>query len=58
MTLHLLGIRHHGPGSARSVLATLGDIRPDVVLVELPADVEVTKGFSALSGLRSTSVSN
>jgi hypothetical protein len=40
MTLHLLGIRHHGPGSARSVLATLDDIRPDVVLVELPADVE------------------
>ena len=40
MTLHLLGIRHHGPGSARSVLASLDTIRPDVVLVELPADVE------------------
>ena len=40
MTLHLLGIRHHGPGSARSVLATLDHVRPDVVLVELPADVE------------------
>jgi len=40
MTLHLLGIRHHGPGSARSVLATLDELRPDAVLVELPADVE------------------
>ncbi len=40
MTLHLLGIRHHGPGSARSVLAVLAQVEPDVVLVELPADVE------------------
>jgi hypothetical protein len=40
MTLHLLGIRHHGPGSARSVLGALDDLVPDVVLVELPADVE------------------
>jgi hypothetical protein len=38
MSLHLLGIRHHGPGSARSVLRALEEIEPDVVLVELPAD--------------------
>lgn len=36
--LHLLGVRHHGPGSARSVLRALDELRPDVVLVELPAD--------------------
>ena len=36
--LHLLGIRHHGPGSARSVLRALEEIEPDVVLIELPAD--------------------
>ena len=40
MTLHLLGIRHHGPGSARSVLGALDDLAPDIVLVEVPADVE------------------
>ena len=40
MTLHLLGIRHHGPGSARSVLSVLEEVQPDVVLIELPADVE------------------
>ncbi len=40
MSLHLLGIRHHGPGSARSVLGALDDLAPDIVLVELPADVE------------------
>jgi hypothetical protein len=38
MSLHLLGVRHHGPGSARSVLRALEEIEPDVVLVELPAD--------------------
>jgi Family of unknown function (DUF5682) len=36
--LHLLGIRHHGPGSARSVVRALDDLRPDVVLVEAPAE--------------------
>lgn len=40
VSLHLLGIRHHGPGSARSVLSALDELQPDVVLVELPADVE------------------
>lgn len=39
MTVHLLGIRHHGPGSARSVLRALDEFDPDVVLVEAPADV-------------------
>ena len=35
MTVHLLGIRHHGPGSARSVLRALGEVQPDIVLVHL-----------------------
>jgi hypothetical protein len=30
----ILGIRHHGPGSARSVARALDELRPDVVLVE------------------------
>ena len=38
--LHLLGIRHHGPGSARSVRRALDALRPDVVLVEAPADAD------------------
>lgn len=32
--VHVLGVRHHGPGSARSVRAALDDLRPDVVVVE------------------------
>lgn len=38
-TVQVYGIRHHGPGSARALVAALTDFRPDVVLVELPADV-------------------
>ncbi|MEI2704048.1 MAG: DUF5682 family protein [Ilumatobacteraceae bacterium] len=37
---HLLGIRHHGPGSARSLVAALDELRPDTVAVELPADTQ------------------
>src|SRR6476619_7623885 len=39
-TVQLLGIRHHGPGSARSVRRALDELQPTVVLVELPADCE------------------
>ncbi|MDO8363558.1 MAG: DUF5682 family protein, partial [Actinomycetota bacterium] len=38
--VQLLGIRHHGPGSARSVVRALDEMQPTVVLVELPADCE------------------
>lgn len=36
--VEVLGIRHHGPGSARSVLAALDELRPRVVAIELPED--------------------
>src|SRR5687767_7380901 len=36
--IHLLGIRHHGPGSARSVRRALEQLKPDCVLVEGPPD--------------------
>ncbi len=51
MTVHLLGIRHHGPGSARSVLAMLDSVQPDAVLVELPADVEPVLRWIGDTGL-------
>ncbi len=35
---HLLGIRHHGPGSAKAVLSALEATPPDCLLVEAPAD--------------------
>src|SRR6266540_4548878 len=40
MSIHIFGIRHHGPGSARSLRVALEQLRPDVVLVEGPPDAE------------------
>lgn len=34
----LLGIRHHGPGSAHSLVRALDELRPDCILVEGPTD--------------------
>jgi Family of unknown function (DUF5682) len=36
----LLGVRHHGPGSARAVLRALSAYRPEVVLVEGPPEAD------------------
>jgi hypothetical protein len=38
--IHLLGIRHHGPGSAQNVKAALELIKPDIILVEGPPEGE------------------
>lgn len=40
MTTQVLGIRHHGPGSAQAALRALESLQPDVLLVEIPADLE------------------
>lgn len=45
--LRLFGIRHHGPGSAASLVAALHAFRPAIVLLECPAD-----GEAALATLR------
>ncbi len=37
-SLHIFGIRHHGPGSARSLRQALEGLKPDVVLVEGPPE--------------------
>ena len=38
--MQLYGIRHHGPGSARSLLRALTEQQPDCVLIEGPTDAE------------------
>ena len=37
--LNIFGIRHHGPGSARSLLKALEKLEPDLILVEGPSDL-------------------
>ena len=39
-TLHFFGIRHHGPGCARSLLRALEQLQPDCLLVEGPPEGE------------------
>jgi hypothetical protein len=39
-TFDILPVRHHGPGSARSVLRVLQQLKPDIVLLEGPPDAE------------------
>jgi hypothetical protein len=40
VTVEVFGIRHHGPGSARSLVAALTEYQPDAVLIEGPADAD------------------
>jgi hypothetical protein len=40
VTVHVLGVRHHGPGSARSVALALDELAPDVVVIEGPPELE------------------
>ena len=47
MVTAVYGVRHHGPGSARSLRAALAEQRPDVVLIEGPPEAD---GLLALAG--------
>jgi hypothetical protein len=49
--VHVLGIRHHGPGSARSVAEALATIRPDLVLVEGPPELDPVIPLVAEAGM-------
>ncbi|MFB6629380.1 DUF5682 family protein [Streptomyces sp. NPDC056362] len=48
----LLGVRHHGPGSARGVRAALDAARPAAVLVEGPAEADALVALAADPAMR------
>jgi Family of unknown function (DUF5682) len=48
----LYGVRHHGPGSARSVRAALAAQRPDVVLIEGPPEADGLVALAADEQMR------
>ncbi len=52
MTLHIFGIRHHGPGCARSLRAALEELAPDMIVVEGPADAENALPLAANNSLK------
>lgn len=49
---HLFGIRHHGPGSAASLLAALEELDPALVLIEGAPEAEVLVPYAALPGMK------
>ncbi|MDP4022875.1 DUF5682 family protein [Methylobacterium sp. NEAU 140] len=49
--IRLFGIRHHGPGSARSLAAALAAFEPDCVLVEGPPDADALIPLCAHAGM-------
>ena len=50
--VHLFGIRHHGPGSARSLLKALEALSPDCVLIEGPPEADEIVHWAADEAMR------
>src|SRR5262252_7129098 len=49
---HLFGIRHHGPGSAASVVAALEALQPAAVLIEGPPEGDALILYAPAPGMR------
>ena len=54
MSVQIFGIRHHGPGCARSLRGALKALKPDIVMVEGPPDATsgAFPGDSGVAGRR------
>jgi len=52
LTVRYFGIRHHGPGSARSLDSELEEWRPDVVLIEGPPEGDTLLALAAAEDMR------
>ena len=50
-TVHYFGIRHHGPGCARSLHAALAALQPDCLLIEGPPDADALLPYVTHAGL-------
>ncbi|WP_457424515.1 DUF5682 family protein [Roseateles sp. P5_E7] len=48
---HFFGIRHHGPGCARSLVRALDALKPDCVLIEGPPEAEALLGAVLHDGM-------
>ena len=52
MTTQLFGIRHHGAGSARHLMAALRDFQPDCILLEGPPEADALLALAADVAMR------
>lgn len=50
--LHLLGIRHHGPGSAALLRRALDAVDPECVLIEGPPEADGLIAYATAAGMR------
>ncbi|MGO1080096.1 DUF5682 family protein [Inquilinus sp. CA228] len=50
--VHLFGIRHHGPGSAASLVAALDALQPATVLIEGPPEADPLIPYAASPGMK------
>ena len=50
--IHLFGIRHHGPGSAASLVAALDALQPQAVLIEGPPEGDALISYAAAPNMR------
>jgi hypothetical protein len=51
MSIHILGIRHHGVGSAKNVREALHSLSPDMILIEGPPEAESILSWVAHSDM-------
>ncbi|MDO5499112.1 MAG: DUF5682 family protein, partial [Propionibacteriaceae bacterium] len=49
--LRVLGVRHHGPGSARAIRRALAAFDPEVVLIEGPPEADGLVGLAGAAGM-------
>lgn len=52
MSVHLFGIRHHGVGSTRALIAALEELQPDCILIEGPPDADPLIPMAAHAGMQ------
>jgi hypothetical protein len=52
VTVTVFGIRHHGPGSARSLARALAELEPDAILVEGPPEADGIVELAAHEDMR------
>ncbi|MBW8897090.1 MAG: hypothetical protein JF619_03025 [Massilia sp.] len=51
MSVHLFGIRHHGPGCARSLAQALSALAPDCILIEGPPEADALAQYAGHADL-------
>lgn len=50
--VHLFGVRHHGPGCARSLLKALEALQPDHLLIEGPPEADALLALAGAEGMQ------